>query len=129
VGIVLLFLVGTVKTFQEIPAQQANNEAQQDFIHHLENLGIVHIYSDYWTCERAMFQSAGKITCFTLDEHLNTGYERYQPNKIIVTSDPKSSYTFPLNISQAQAMANRVAHSSQQYRRYFFDGYVLYQPV
>ncbi len=129
VGIVLLFLVGTVKTFQEIPTQQANNAVQEDFIHHLENLGIVHIYSDYWTCERAMFQSAGKITCFTLDDYLNTGYERYQPNKIIVTSDPKSSYTFPLNIPQAKAIANRVAHSSQQYHRYFFDGYVLYQPV
>jgi hypothetical protein len=127
--IVLLFFVGTVKAFQEIPSTQASSAEQEDYIDHLASLGIVHIYSDYWTCERVMFQSAGRITCFTLDEYLNTGYERYLPNKIIVTSDPKSSYTFPLNIPQAQAITNRMAHSRQQYHRYIFDGYVVYQPM
>lgn len=127
--IVLLFLAGTVKTFQEIPATQDNNAVQEDFVDHLASLGIVHIYSDYWTCERAMFQSAGKITCFTVDYYLNTGYERYLPNKIIVTSDPKSSYALPLNSPYASTMAKRAAHSHQHYHISTFDGYIVYQPV
>ncbi len=127
--IALLFFVGTVNIFQEIPTTQGNNAVQEDFIDHLESLGIVHIYSDYWTCERVMFQSAGKITCFTIDEYLNTGYERYLPNKIIVTSDPKSSYVLPQNTFFVKAMANRVAHTHRPYRIYIFDGYVIYQPV
>ncbi len=127
--IVLLFFVGTVKTFQEIPATQGENTEQEDFIHHLANLGIVHIYSDYWTCERVMFLSAGKITCYTIDEYLNQGYERYLPNKIIVTSDPQSSYVLPLNTFFVKAMANRVAHTHQPYHIYTFDGYVIYQPI
>ena len=129
--IALLFFVGTVKTFQEIPTTQGNNAVQEDFIDHLASLGIVHIYSDYWTCERVMFQSAGKITCFTIDQYLNTGYERYLPNKIIVTSDPKSSYALPQHTFFVKAMANRVAHTHthQPYHIYTFDGYVIYQPV
>jgi hypothetical protein len=127
--IVLLFLVGTVKPFQEIPSTQGNNAVQQDFINHLAQLGIIHIYSDYWTCERAMFQSAGKITCFTIDEYLNTGYERYLPNKIIVTSDLRSSYVLPLNTFFVKAMENRVAHTHRPYHIYTFDGYIVYQPA
>ena len=127
--IALLFLVGTVKAFQEIPTTQGNNAVQEDFIDHLESLGIQHIYSEYWTCERVMFQSAGKITCFTVDEYLNTGYERYLPNKIIVTSDPNSSYAVPLNTFMAKYTANRVAHLHRHFRCYIFDGYVVYQPV
>ncbi|HLX57433.1 MAG TPA: hypothetical protein VKR83_10435 [Ktedonobacteraceae bacterium] len=127
--IALLFLWGTVKTFQEIPATQAANAQEQDLVDNLVHIGAVHIYSDYWTCERVMFQSAGRITCFTVDDYLNTGYERYLPNKIIVTSDPKSSYAFPLNLPQATAIAQRVSHSRKAYHRYVFDGYVIYQPV
>ena len=127
--IVLLFFVGTVKTFQEIPATQGNNAVQKNFVDQLARLGIVHIYSDYWTCERVMFQSAGTITCFTIDEYLNTGYERYLPNKIIVTSDPKSSYALPQGTFFVKAMENRIAHTHQPYHKYTFDGYVVYQPV
>ncbi|HEY6539334.1 MAG TPA: hypothetical protein VIZ18_00275 [Ktedonobacteraceae bacterium] len=127
--IALLFLVGTVKTFQEIPATQGNNAVQEDFVERLSSLGIVHIYSDYWTCERVMFQSAGKITCFTIDEYLNNGYERYLPDKIIVTSDPQSSYVMPLNTFFIKAMDNRIAHTHKPYYIYTFDGYEVYQPA
>jgi hypothetical protein len=127
--IALLFLLGTVKAFQEIPATQATNAQQEDFIHNLDRIGAFHIYSDYWTCERVMFQSAGRINCFTVNESLDQGYERYLPNKAIVTSDPKSSWTFPTNLPQAKAIAQRIAQSGKLYHRYEFDGYVVYQPV
>jgi hypothetical protein len=127
--IALLFLVGTVKTFQEIPATQGNNAVQADATARLSSLGIVHIYSDYWTCQRVMFQSAGKITCFTIDEYLNTGDERYPPDKIIVTSDPRSSYVLPLHTFFIKAMDNRIAHTHKPYYIYTFDGYEVYQPV
>lgn len=127
--IALLFLVGTIKTFQEIPATQGNTAVQEDMINRLSGLGIVHIYSDYWTCERIMFQSAGKITCFTIDEYLNRGYERYHANEVIVTSDPRSSYVLPLHTFFIKAMDNRIAHTHRPYNRYIFDGYEVYQPA
>lgn len=127
--IALLFLVGTIKTFQEIPATQGNTAVQEDVIARLTSLGIVHMYSDYWTCERIMFQTAGKITCFTVDEYLNRGYERYHPNEVIVTSDPRSSYVLPLNSFYTRQMEIRIAHNHKAYNIYIFDHYEVYQPV
>ncbi len=127
-AIALLFLLGTVETFQEIPATQAANAQQADFINNLARIGAFHIYSDYWTCERVMFQSAGQITCYTVNESLNQGYERYLPNKAIVTGDTESSWAFPTNLPQAKAIAQRITLSGKPYHRYEFDGYVVYQP-
>ena len=127
-AIALLFLLGTVETFQEIPATQAINAQQADFIQNLARIGVYHIYSDYWTCERVMFQSAGRITCYTVNESLEQGYERYLPNKAIVRADAGSSWAFPTNLPQAQAIARRMAQSGKPYHRYEFDGYVVYQP-
>ena len=127
--IALLFLLGTVKTFQEIPATQGNTAVQEDAIARLTSLGIVHMYSDYWTCERVMFQTQGKITCFTVDGYVNRGYERYHPNEVIVTSDPRSSYVLPLNSFYTRQMDIRVAHNHKPYNIYIFDGYEVYQPI
>jgi hypothetical protein len=127
-ALILFMLWGTVKTFQEIPGTQASNARQADLIHNLIRIGAVHIYSDYWTCDNIIFQSDERITCDTVDTNLNQGYVRYPPDATIVQSDPKASYAFPLNIPQAQAIAQRIAHSSKHYRRYVFDGYVVYQP-
>lgn len=127
-AIVLLLLVGTVKTFQEIPATQATNAQQEDFIQNLTRIGVFHMYSDYWTCERVMFQSAGRFTCYTVNESLDQGYERYLPNKAIVTADAASSWVFPTNLPQANAIAQRMALSGKPYHHYEFDGYVVYQP-
>lgn len=127
-AIALLFLLGTIETFQEIPATQATNAQQADFIQNLARISAFHIYSDYWTCERVMFQSAGQITCYTVNESLNQGYERYLPNKAIVTGDAESSWAFPTNLPQAKAIAQRMTLSGKPYHRYEFDGYVVYQP-
>ena len=127
-AIALLFLLGTVKTFQEIPAAQSTNAQQADFIQNLARIGIYHLYADYWTCERVMFQSAGRITCYTVNESLAQGYERYLPNKAIVTADAGASWAFPTNLPQAKAIAQRVTLSGKPYHQYEFDGYVVYQP-
>jgi hypothetical protein len=126
----LLFMIwGTVKTFQEIPGVQAANAQQEDLIHNLTRIGAVHIYSDYWTCDNIIFQSDEQITCDTVDGNLNQGYVRYPPDATIVQSDPKSSYVFPLDLPQVQTIAHRAAQPGNHYRRYIFDGYVVYQPV
>ncbi len=127
--IVLFLLWGTVKTFQEIPGLQAANAQQVDLIANLKRIGAVHIYSNYWTCDSLIFESAEQITCDTVDANLTQGYVRYPPDAAIVQSDPKASYIFPLNLPETQAIAHRAAQSGIHYRRYVFDGYAVYQPV
>jgi hypothetical protein len=127
-ALILFLLWGTVKTFQEIPGVQAGYAQQADLIHNLKRIGAVHIYSDYWTCDSIIFQSDEQIICDTLDANLNQGYVRYPPDAAIVQADPRASYVFPANLPQAQTIAQRAARSANHYRRYKFDGYVVYQP-
>ena len=129
VGIVLLFLIGTIRTFGEIPATRAENMRQEDLVQQLLHIGAKHIYSDFWSCDRIVFQSLQQIACSVLTDNLHLLGDRYKPNGVIVQSDPMSSYVFPLSSAPAKAFAQHIVGSSKQYRQYTFDGYVVYQPL
>lgn len=61
--IVLVFALGTVLTFQQVPAAAALDQQEYQLIPDLLNIHVTHIYSEYWTCGRIIFQSQEKITC------------------------------------------------------------------
>ncbi len=124
-----ILLLGTISNFAAIPSTQAVNQQQYALAYDLERLGIRHIYSDYWTCNRLTFQSDEQVICSVLGEQLNLGNERYWPYHVIVTSDPRSSYVFVLGSAQATAFARRLAFSPGKYQHLAFGGYVIYKPV
>ena len=132
-GVVLLigitFLVGTIDTFAALPSMRASSEQQFALVHDLLRVGATRIYSDYWTCDRIIFQSNEQITCSVVDEQLQPGYDRYLPYRAIVTASPHPAYVFPLNSPQASAFAHKVVASGRYYQNFIFDGYVVYQPV
>ncbi len=73
----ITFLLGTLRTFQEIPAAQAAYNSEDTLVQDLQNRGATYIYSDYWTCNRLTFHSQEQIICSVLTEHLNPGFNRY----------------------------------------------------
>ncbi len=130
VGILLLigttFLVGTINTFGEIPRTQAAYAREDTLMRALLHLGATHIYSEYWTCNRLIFVSDERILCVSLNEKLGPGFDRYLPYRAVVNSDPRPTYVFPLQSSQATAFAE-IHQGDTRYRRYVVDGYVIYQ--
>ena len=108
---------------------RASSEQQFALVHDLLRVGATRIYSDYWTCDRIIFQSNEQITCSVVDEQLQPGYDRYLPYRAIVTASPHPAYVFPLNSPQASAFAHKVVASDGYYQNFIFDGYVVYQPV
>ncbi len=124
----VLFMAGTISTFNLVPSVQAVNQQQYALIDNLERMDIKHLYSDYWTCNRLIFQSDERVICSVLDEQLQAGQDRYWPYHVIVESDPKASYVFPLGSQQATAFGRKVTLSPGQYQRFVFDGYVIYKP-
>ncbi len=130
VGILLLigttFLVGTINTFGEIPRTQAAYAREDTLMRALLHLGATHIYSEYWTCNRLIFVSDERILCVSLNEKLGPGFDRYLPYRAVVNSDPRPTYVFPLQSSQATAFAE-IHQDDTRYRRYVVDGYVIYQ--
>jgi hypothetical protein len=133
-GAILLYigsmlLLGAIGTFNNIPTVQSIDQRQQRLISNLLHIGSRDIISEYWTCNRIIFQSNERIICSVVDERLRPGYNRYEPYYYIVQKDAHASYVFPLGSPEAAYFARRVAHSSKHYHRFIFDGYVVYQPT
>jgi 4-amino-4-deoxy-L-arabinose transferase-like glycosyltransferase len=115
----------------DLAATQKLNRQQYALIDNLLRIGATHIYSDYWTCNRLMFQSRERVICSVLNEKLKTGQNRYALYHATVAADPHACYVFPLGSPQDAAFAQRVAlldPHHEVYQRLSFDGYVVYQP-
>jgi 4-amino-4-deoxy-L-arabinose transferase-like glycosyltransferase len=135
--IILVLLAGTYLTFSEVPAAQAADQQRIDFIHNLERVGINHFYTEYWTCDSVIFASQGKVICGVINANLQQTHNRAPGYYDTVHADRYASYACRIDASGVQpiynclpALENMVAHSKHtQYRRYEFDGYVVYQPI
>jgi hypothetical protein len=128
----VLFLLGTMSIFAELPATQASNRQQDALIANLQRIGATHIFSDYWSCDRIAFVSQEKITCAVIDNNLQPTHNRSNQYYTIVNADPHSAYVYPLDLLNKDRTSIIIKKSnilSENYRRFEFDGYVVYQPV
>ena len=111
-----------------LPATQALNQQESNLIQHVLHMGITHIYSDYWTCNRLIFQSREQLTCAVVNDDLTPGHNRYLPYRTIVEADAAAAYIFHIDTLPDVTFAQHKAHaaSSRDYRRLIFDGYAVY---
>ncbi|MEO6889787.1 MAG: hypothetical protein ABI456_10805 [Ktedonobacteraceae bacterium] len=127
--IALAYLAGTVSIFHTLPATQAEERRQEALIHNLLLVGATHIYSDYWTCNRLIFESNEQIICDAIDGNLRPGMERYLPYRTIVQGDPRAAYVLLTGSPEAMAFAQRGGRPGILYQHVSFDGYEIYQPT
>lgn len=113
----------------DLAAARAYDHQQQALVQDLLKIHVTHLYTDYWTCNRLIFVSQERIICSVQNDNLGTGQNRYMPYYDIVTSDHLSSHVYQLGSPQATLFAPIAAHARGAYRRYTFDGYVVYQPL
>jgi len=126
IGVVLLF--GTFTIFSEIPTAQAVNRQQNALIRDLLRIKATHIYTtDYWSCNRLAFLADEQIICAVVNDRLQNNVTRPPRYYSIVKADPHSVIMLPVGSAQSSAM--RVTLSARRYRRFVFDGYIVYQPV
>lgn len=126
------FATQAIDQHLDVPATQSYDRQTAALIHDLLSVGATRIYSDYWTCDRLIFQSHERIICSALSDGLGPGHDRYMPYHDLVMSDPRASYVFHLGSPQASALARRAATSRsyrRKYRRLIFAGYVVYKYV
>lgn len=124
-----IYLVGTIGVFQEAPAVQSTNSQQDRLIGDLLHIGAAHIYSDYWTCDRIIFQSNERIICSVLSDSLTPGQNRYLPYRKIVEQDPRAAYALVIGSAQDAAFIQQMAGETNHYALFTYEGYHIYQPV
>ena len=127
--IVMLFLIGTISIASDLPSSQQANQQQDELIARLERMGITHMYSDFWTCNRITFVSQEKIICGVTDSNLIPRYNYYAPYYTIVHADPYSAYVYTYDIFQKADLLHKADRLGHGFRHSVFAGYSIYQPV
>ena len=126
----VVFLIGTIAIFALVPDVQALNQQDNVLVHDLSLVGVTHMYSDYWTCDRLIFLTQEHIICGVVnDATTGPGLNRYTPYYNEVQADPHSAYIFVVGSSYASAFELRIAANPARYHKLLFDGYVVYVPV
>jgi 4-amino-4-deoxy-L-arabinose transferase-like glycosyltransferase len=113
----------------DLPVTQALNHQESALIQTLLHMGVSHIYSDYWTCDRLIFQSQEHLICSVVNDDLTPGHNRYLPYRSIVDADPNAAYVFRLNsLPDVTFTQHQAAQGgpTNHYQRLAFDGYAVY---
>ena len=126
--IALLLAGGVVATYRLSAATRASAQADQRLIRDLERLGVRHMHTDYWTCDKVAFLSQERITCDTLKNDLSEGFNRYPPYVAQVAADPHAAYVMPANLPQAATLKQRAQSPNWRYTLTVVDGYDVWLP-
>ena len=128
VGVTIMTLIGTVITLEEVSSVQAGYQHDQTFISQLLSIGAVHIYTDYWTCDKIAFESQERVICGVVDANLRPTHNRESRYYQIVSQDKNAAYAF-LPSEMPPALVRLIAHDRANYRHFVFQGYDVYQPI
>lgn len=128
--ILCVFLYGIFDAFADVPSAQQFSLQQTKLVQRLETLKATRIYSEYWTCNRLIFQSNEKIICSVLDSDLTTGLNRYPSYQITVQKAANPAYVFPLNSQYEVSFIKKQTQSNslQKYQYIKYEGYSIYIP-
>lgn len=128
--ILLIFCFGTARTLYEIPTAIQARQYEQGFIDGLQKAGITHIYGDYWTCNRLIFETRERVICAVIDENLQKGVTRGEQYFTTVSHDPQSSYVFSSGSTTIIAKIEQKLQQEKIHYHYFIiEGYTVIQPI
>lgn len=133
--IFVAFLAGTIFTFAQVPAAQNTYQQDEALVHDLERIGVTHMYTEYWTCNRSAFLSDERITCVVVDNNLKLDWfhSRYKPYIPLVQHDPHAAYVCPLFLSyvdgEVASLERKASLPGAHYQRYIFEDYLVLVPT
>ncbi len=122
-----IFSYGIGHTLTEIPAAQGAEQQEQRLIEGLLKQRITHIYTDYWTCDRIIFESQEKILCAVVNPNMQPGLNRYPLYYTKVSHDLTSAYLFPTIMKYDKKIEYILGRERKTYQRFLFEGYTVYK--
>jgi hypothetical protein len=124
--ITCIFFLGSITIFSEIPSMKHQLQSQETLIKILLQNNLRHIYSEYWTCNRLIFQTKEQIICGVINAGLAEGQNRYPEYYTIVSNDPQSAYVFPNSYVENNPINETL--SQEGYTKIYTPSYIIYKP-
>lgn len=144
-GFCLLGLTGSILAFTGVADAQARNQNDARLIQELHNLGVSDIYTNYWTCDKLVLESAEHVVCAVLGKQMevdtNPNHNRYSPYVTAVKHAQHVAYVFSTDPQQFPASGAYTALINPQvpisslpgpystYTRIEITGYIIYLPT
>nr|BBH91981.1 hypothetical protein KTA_01800 [Thermogemmatispora argillosa] len=126
--LLLFYGIGTAQAFSETSTAQMYYQQDMAFVQRLEELGVTHFYSDYWTCYKVAFLSQERMTCGVVNQQLQPGYIRYWPYYWATHADRHAAYVLPRGEYES-ALHALMSQQNRRYRLTLYGDYFIVQPV
>ncbi|WJK36719.1 hypothetical protein [Solwaraspora sp. WMMA2065] len=106
-------LVATAGVVAIAPNMRDLAQQRDNMIARLEQLGVTHVFSEYWTCNNITFATNESIVCAVIDEgDLSPGLNRYLPHLEAVQDSSDPAYVLPVD-SPANPVVTRLLSTNQ----------------
>jgi hypothetical protein len=92
-------------------------------------LHITRFFSEYWTCNRLIFQTQEQLVCTDTWGNLTHGYDRYMAYRTMVDVDPNPGFVYPTGSGHIAELEAALKATHTPYRRFEIAGFVIYQPA
>lgn len=125
----LISLDATVHVFEQMQGPQAGQQRYEQLAERLESLHITRFYSEYWTCNRLIFQTREQLVCASTGRNLRHGLDRYLAYRAMVTAAPNPGFVYPKGSVSIADLETALQTTHTAYRRFEIVGFVIYQPI
>ncbi len=92
--IVLLSVISTGMFVRDLDKLQQEETQARLLGERLQELGVHHVYSEYWICNRLVFNTNENVLCAVIGETVGRGLDRYPPYREQVDREPSPAFVF-----------------------------------
>jgi hypothetical protein len=120
--------LATVQAAGRAPAARADAARHRELVATLRQLGVRHVYAEYWTCNRLTFASRERVVCAVVDERLRPGFDRYPAYRRAVERSAAPAYVAPTGSPVAALLDQRLRDAPGILETVTVAGYRVYLP-
>lgn len=121
-------LAGTVAFVADAPALRAEERRARELADAVRRAGLHEVYSDYWTCNRLIFNTGERVVCAVLDGNLTPGQNRYPAYWKRVGRAPRPGYVVPVGSSAERGLRRLLGDRADAAVVAEAGGYRVYHP-
>lgn len=122
-------LKATSNIFDSVAPALQDDQRYNQLENRLGQLHITRFYSDYWTCNRLIFQTQEKLICSNTRDNFTHGFDRYVPYRAMVDADPNPGFVYPKGSNLIHVLEQALTATHTPYRRLEVASFVIYQPA
>lgn len=118
----------TAVLISQIRTLRAEERGSLDLATAARRAGITHVYGEYWTCNRLIFNSGERVICAVIGPDLRPGQNRYPAYASRVDAASRPAYVLAAGQATDTAFAGYLRTHGITARVSTVGGYRIYQP-